>query len=304
VRWLAMKGPVLVEGAYQGRDVRSYTDIDVVVDRRAFGIVIDALLADGARLVDRNWTLIRSSMRGEVTLVLPHGSTLDLHWHLLNDVRVRHSFSVSMEELLDRRRLVAIGGHRIPTLDPADTVLTLAAHAGLAGGYRLVWMKDLERVVSAGGFRWADVVDRSHRYGLGLVVATMLERAVRVAGAAVPTEVLDALAPRRGWRGVIRFSDRQRPPERSFGHQLSGRTFVRSTRRSTATSTVELGRAMWSDVLKQVIVNPDHPWRPRPLRRARSEPAPEPAPNPLWLPGGDDDRVEFLRLLADEGADP
>jgi hypothetical protein len=72
IGWAVLKGPFLVEHAYKRVDVRSYTDLDVLVDRHRFGDVLDALEAAGASLSDRNWPMIAATQRGELSLVLPH----------------------------------------------------------------------------------------------------------------------------------------------------------------------------------------------------------------------------------------
>lgn len=301
VRWVVVKGPVLAQAIYDGHITRSYIDLDVVVHRVDLPAVLDALESSGAWLRDRNWTLIRSGMRGELTLGLPHGSALDLHWHLFNEPRVRRAFSVPIGELLARSRRVSVNGISTPTFDPADTLIHIAAHASLAGGYRLVWFKDLEQVIAHDSPDWDDVVQRSRAYGAALMVATMLERSRQLLDADVPSEVLDALAPGHGWRAVVGLAGRLSPTERSFGRQLTARTLVSSTRRSGPASAVALIRSVAVDVMKPLLTEPAHPWR-RGILGAR---APSSAPNPLTRPSGEDiDRSAFLRHVSQAPVDP
>ena len=292
--WVVVKGPVLVEGVYRRPDVRSYVDLDVFVDPGALPAVLDGLKDAGAALVDQNWTLIRRQVRGEISLVLRHGTALDLHWHPFNEQRVRDAFRLPMVELLERARRVDVNGVPTSTLDAEDTLIHLAAHAGLGGGYRLVWFKDLEQVVANDPPDWDEVVRRCRRSGLSLLVATMLARARTVLGAAVPADVPPALAP-PGWRNVIAVADRLSPPQRSFGHTLTARTAVAATRRSGAASVAELARVVWADVVRPAAADPRSVWRDR---RAARQPGSS-RPNPLLLPAGDpEDRDAFLRLVA------
>ena len=301
VGWVVVKGPVLSEAFYQRLDIRSYVDLDAMVHRSSLPVVLDALEAGGAVVVDRNWTLIRNEMRGELTLSLRHGTTLDLHWHLFNERRVRRAFQLSMEDLISRARRVSVNGISTPTLDGADTLVYLAAHAGLAGGYRLVWFKDLEQVIASEAPDWDHLIRVCRSSGLTLVVATMLARARRVLGAEVPPDVLDALAPRAGWRTVIAAADRLSPPQHSFGHQLTARTLVSATRRSGAASALELARASWTDVIKPVFTQPSHPWRRAVLRPNESGWS----VNPLRTPSGEIvDREAFLRSVSQAPVDP
>lgn len=300
--WAVVKGPVLAETVYRRMDVRSYVDLDVLVHRSTLPAALEALEGAGATLVDRNWTLIRAGVRGEITLQLRHGTTLDLHWHLFNEPHLRRAFAVPMEAMLGRTRRVEVHGIATPTLDGPDTLVHLAAHAGLAGGHRLVWLKDIEQVVAHQAPDWDRVVARSRAAGLALVVATMLARARRTVGAPVPVAVLDALAPAVGWRALVGLAGRVSPPQRSFSHRLTGRTLVASTRRSDAASAAALARAAWSEALRPLLSDRRHPWR------GGGDPPPRPpgaAANPLHDPAGDhDDRESFLRLVSRAVTEP
>lgn len=301
VPWVVLKGPVLAEVVYGRFDMRSYADLDLLVDRRGLPRVLEALEESGARMLDRNWTTIRAEVRGELNMTLRHETLLDLHWHLLNEPRVRRSFSLPIDEMLERRRRVSVNGIDTPTFDTSDTLIHLATHACLAGGYRLVWFKDLEQVVTREQPNWDEVVRRSMQSGVGLMVATMLGRLNRVLGTAVPPEVLDALAPRVGWRTIVSALDQASPPQRSYQRQLTGRTLVASTRRSTAASLAELRRAAFKDILAPILINPRNPWRRRLLRQGD----PGPVPNPLHSPSGEGaDRAAFLQLVSSSRVEP
>lgn len=295
-----VKGPVLVEGIYRRVDVRSYVDLDVLVHRTDLPTVIEALEKSNASLLDRNWTMIRSQVRGELSLILRHGTLLDLHWHPFNEPRVRRAFSVSTRGMLDRARRMSVNGTSTPTLDAEDTLIYLAAHAGLAGGYRLVWFKDLEQAIVNDPPDWDEVIGRARASGLSLLISTMLGRARRIMGAPVPPEVLASLAP-PGWRSVIGMTDRVSPPQRSFGHKLTARTAIAATRRSGLASVAELSRVLWTDIARPLLADPTGSWR----RLRLSGDAGAPAPNPLFKQAGDpEDREAFLNLVSRSRTDP
>lgn len=303
VPWAVVKGPVLAEVVYDRSITRSYIDLDVLVHRSTLPDVLDALEASGAWVRDRNWTLVRSGMRGELTMGLRYGSALDLHWHLFNEPRVRRAFSVSIEELLARTRDVWVNGTRTPTLDPSDTLVHIAAHASLAGGNRLVWFKDLQQLIEHDAPDWDAVIRRSRASGLALLVATMLERSRRIFYADVPSNVLQALAPRFGWRAVVGLAGRLSPAERSFDRLLSTRTVVAATRRSTPASAAELARAVAVEVVKPLFTEPGHPWRRWALRRPPLTDVF--TDNPLAHPSGEvEDRAAFLDHISRAPVEP
>jgi hypothetical protein len=211
VRWLTAKGPVLATNIYERPDLRSYADLDLVVDRRQLVEAVGAFEARGYELLDRNWRLIRDLSAGEVHLRRPGGPEVDLHWHLLFDGDLRQVFDVPMDDLLDRRRVVSVGPLRVPTLDPADTVLHLGMHAGLEGGSILVWLMDLDRAVRGTGIDWDEVVTRARQWNVDLLVGVMLQRARLAFDSPVPRDVERMLLRSRLWRGSLWSADRLFP---------------------------------------------------------------------------------------------
>jgi hypothetical protein len=189
VPWLLVKGPVLSEVVYERPDLRVYHDLDVVVDHGAFPEAIDALEASGSHLLDRNWELIRRERRAQLHLALRLGTVADVHHHLLNRATVRDSLSVPMEALFERAITVTVGDVPVRTLDPTDTLLHLCVHAGLAGGDRLLWLKDVEQSLRRRPIAWDDVVHRARAWRAAPLVAVVLERARSEIGAEVPPEV-------------------------------------------------------------------------------------------------------------------
>jgi len=231
--WLVMKGPVLAESVYPFPDLRAYADLDILVPPSAFGRAVRALEDAGARVLDRNWRLVREQMRGQLHLVLPFGTVCDLHWDLVNTERA--SFTTSIEELVDRRRPVELGNIVVDTLDAEDTILHLALHACLAGGDRIVWLKDIDLAARAQP-DWDVVTSRADGWKVGPLVATTLGRAERFLSAPVPRGVLVALAGRAG-RVARMMIDRLSPPGRPgrlslarIGSRTAGRGLGQSSR--------------------------------------------------------------------------
>ena len=157
--WLAFKGPVLAEHVYRRADLRSYGDLDLLVPPAQLGAAVDALERAGGQLLDRNWQMVLKHIRGQLHVLLPAGTTVDLHWDLLNDVPSRQVFPIAVNDLIARRNTVEIGTLAIPTLAVEDTVVHLALHACTSGGNRLIGYKDLEQAVAHLPIDW-DVVIR------------------------------------------------------------------------------------------------------------------------------------------------
>jgi hypothetical protein len=228
--WVVVKGPALAELAYRRSGLRLYQDLDLVVSRAGFAEAVSALEGAGFRLLDRNWNLMRRLMIGELVFSPEGGPEVDLHWDLRYDAELRRLLTVSTDELLARARPVVLGGVETSTFDPTDTLIYLARHGCKQGGYRLIWLKDLERSIANDSPDWDLVVRRSTEWGVNLFVGAMLLRSRRVVQAAVPDEVVRALLPSSVWRGTLATLDRLFPVERSSGFGSPATLVVRSTR--------------------------------------------------------------------------
>lgn len=214
VRWAVIKGPVLVEPLYDAPGRRGYADLDVLVEPSGFHDVVRALQQAGSPLLDTNWTRLRRDMRGEVHVILPGGTPLDLHWNLIN--MYRRDMWIDSAGLLARAVEIELGGFKVQTLDRADTIVHLAVHAGLSGGDRLIWLKDIERAAAVRAPDWDVVVERARQWKVGGPVGLILSRAIDTLGAAVPDSVPRRLLKRRTTM-LIRAVDHISPWELAMG---------------------------------------------------------------------------------------
>jgi len=229
-RWLVMKGPALAKLVYKRPELRPYSDLDVLVERRQFAQAVASLEEIGFRLIDANWALMARTGAGQVHMEDPAGGALDLHWHVLFDRSLRQTFAVPMAEMVERSRSADINGIATHVLDPVDTQLHLCLHAAQEGADRLLWLKDLEQVARHDGGDWDELVDRARHWRVSLPVAIVLSRARAAVGAPVPEGVIEALAPSRAWRGLAWGVDRLFPASSSRGEGNPATLLARSAR--------------------------------------------------------------------------
>lgn len=218
-KWAVVKGPALVELIYRDAGLRSYADIDVVVEPGAFDRVLAALDEAGMQPLDRNWRVIRRSMLGELHLMLPGGTPLDLHWHMVNMYRGR--IRISTDDLVSRATRVQLGATAAPTLDATDAVLHLALHGTLSGGDRLLWMKDVASSAAARPPDWDDLVRRAISWHIQAPVGFMLMRTRHTLNAPVPDEVPRLLLG-RSYRALTAIVDRFSPWQHAEGRLTTG----------------------------------------------------------------------------------
>ena len=290
--WLAFKGPVLAEHVYPRADLRSYGDLDLLVAPAHLRLAVAALEAAGGQLLDRNWRMVRKHMRGQLHVRLPAGTVVDLHWDLLNDVPSRQVFPIDVNDLLDRRRTVAIGAAAIPTLAVEDTLVHLALHACTSGGNRLIGYKDIEQAVRRLPIDWDAVVARAHEWRAGQATAVMLVVASRALDFDVERETIRVLSPGPIWRRLARLADRLSPVENWNGGDSLIRDVCRSTRGDERASISTLTRRGASFAKTRRRVGP---------HKVDRDPA---SPSSLLFPGGDEtDRAAYFTAVEQSSPD-
>lgn len=275
--WLTMKGPSLAEHLWSRPDLRQYIDLDILVDRRSFGAVLDTLIASGAEMVDQNWELIERQVRAEVSLRLPNGTSLDLHWNLVNNPVLRKDFRFDTPTLLARAVDIKVGSITAPTLDPADTLLHLAYHTAHSGGHRLMWIKDVERATANPELDWPEAITRAKRNGIALSLAVVLDRVGKVIGfEKEPPAAALRPARRTAWGAFAAGVDRWSPAPVLPDDKLSGQIAFKNTRRSSPASIAAALASL----------------------KGRRGAVFDPQQNPLYIDaGGEGARAAYLRIV-------
>jgi hypothetical protein len=252
IPFMVVKGPVMAEVVYPRNDLRPYDDVDLVVPRRRFADAISTLIQADCDVLDRNWRRIRREMRGQVHMTAHYGTSVDVHWHLLNRSSVRSAFRIDMDSLFDHSRRVALAGRQVLTLDPTDTLLHLALHAGLSGGAKLSWLKDIERAASVEPIDWEQLMRRGREWGAGEVIAVSFRRSRSLLDAPIPREVIETLGGSRVWQSLVKGSERLSPPDRPPNRPTLARAVTRATRSGLAPSVMAFVARLGNDLADQV----------------------------------------------------
>jgi hypothetical protein len=248
--WVVMKGPVLAALFYPDIGDRTYGDLDLLVARRDFPTAMHILEELGYQHTIHNWALAETMLAGQVGL---RGSlvSIDLHWHLHYSRQDRRPFALDPEAMLERARRVLVSGARVPTLDPVDTVLTLAFHAARSDGHRLLWLKDIERAVAIDRPDLDELVRRCRDSRCAAPVGVILGRARGLLGADIPDDVIDALAP-VALRTVDRVASRISHPVPLHERSTPTRWLTRSVRSTLGSSVASVPARGARSVLRAV----------------------------------------------------
>lgn len=234
--WAVMKGPVVAAHLYPDVGDRSYADLDLLVARRDFARAMQLLEELGYENLTHDWALAEQMLAGEVGL-RSSAVHVDLHWHIHYAVEDRRPFGFQPDAMVDRARRVDVSRVAVPTLDPVDTLITLAFHAARSDGHRLMWLKDVERAVAVDEPDLDELVRRCRAYGCGPPVGLILGRARNLLGADIPDEIVRATLP-RALREADRAISRVEHPVQLHERDTITRAFTRSVKSSTVASFV------------------------------------------------------------------
>jgi hypothetical protein len=287
IGWVVIKGPAVAALGYDDPALRYFVDVDVLVNNEDFGQVIDLLCENGAALMDVNWEAQLKLDRAEAELLLPLQTPLDLHWHPVNNGRARGTTDFDVGAILSRKRALSVGpgGAELPVPDAMDNMILVALHGSLAGGHKLTWLKDLERLSLSDPPDWAQLVERAGAAGVGPPVGLMLERSARLLGAAVPAATIKGLLGRRPWADALTAGERL-ATSTSLGRLahtgMSIMSSVRGSPRATVANLVGV-------VVRHAGVRVHEVARSASSRNPPGNRAPttEPRANPLRLPSTD-----------------
>jgi hypothetical protein len=197
-----VKGVALAVSVYPRPDLRPFADVDVLTTPEAFGDVLAALEAAGGRVRTRNWTAMTELRSSEVTVIMPAGTAVDLHWHVVNLDALRRRFRLATEALLGPVDAGGGGGTGPEGVDvprPEAHLAYVCWHLVVSGGVRLLWACDVELLARRGGVAAEGLVAwaRATRTTLTVAVALDFAAALFPDGAAAR---LAAAFPGSPWR--------------------------------------------------------------------------------------------------------
>ncbi len=188
IRVLAYKGPTLAVLAYGDISLRSFRDLDIVVDPAdvVAGRALLEQLGYHPGPLDpppsrRNAFL---ALACEYQFYRSDGDIVELHWRLLPPY---FALRIPFATLWERRAAVSLSGRAVPTLSPEDLVLALCAHGTHHRWDRLEWIADVARLLRPeAGVDWRVVVERARRLGGTRMVGLAARLAADLLGAELP----------------------------------------------------------------------------------------------------------------------
>jgi hypothetical protein len=192
------KGPALAYTVYRSPELRTFTDIDILVRRRDLPHVRQTLEASGFFPRRREGVTADELFErpGEVVSMWNEGVGVgvDVHWgstgRYLSPV-------MDCEQLWRRSVSLDVAGSSIRALQPAWMVLALCAHGAKHGPYpwpALKWVTDIDALVRAHPPEWwSSVLSLSREVGAHRMLLVGLALAAELLDAPLPAEAQSAV---------------------------------------------------------------------------------------------------------------
>jgi hypothetical protein len=194
IQAIPFKGPALALLAYGDLSLRQFGDLDILVNRRDFSVVVDLLAGHGfaprpALPRSREPALVRFDCSHN--FASENNVYVDLHW----DIAPRYfSLGLDPDRLWDRLQPITLNGRRLMTLSTEDLLLVLCLHGFTHFWERLGWISDVASLIERQkDIDWDLLVDNAIRLGYRRILAL---------GLLLASELLDADVPLEVWKRV------------------------------------------------------------------------------------------------------
>lgn len=215
ITWVTLKGLVLGELVYETPGVRDSLDLDLLVAPDDIRRGIDVLVGAGAQVMGVDWASESWRHGAECPIMLPHGTTLDLHWHTINRASVRRTYRPHVTGLLARRVRRRLGVGEAWSPDDLDFALHVLVHACLDGCARLRCLLDIQQCVSwleQRGVAPTDLARRAEDTGVRAPALVGLTTTARVVDAEV-TPWAQAMGRGTTWVRASSWLERRQPAD-------------------------------------------------------------------------------------------
>jgi hypothetical protein len=165
----ALKGAALAYGVYPKPELRSYGDIDVLVDGNRYDDAIASLRGDGGRARYAEPRAGFTSRFGKgVCVVTADDLEVDVHRTF---VAGAFGLALDVHDLFDAPVTIDLAGHSVPALAPVPRFLHACFHAALGDRVpRLVPLRDVAQIMLTTDLDVAAVLERAEHWRARVVV--------------------------------------------------------------------------------------------------------------------------------------
>jgi hypothetical protein len=125
-----LRGPALAETLYPDPEMRTYEDVDLLLDRAEVMVAKEILRGLGYRLFHPDEEDYDYAFRGELQFIRRNRISMlvELHWDTINSRSLRARTRLERKDFCKPRVMVRIEGENVPMLAPEDLLLSLCVH--------------------------------------------------------------------------------------------------------------------------------------------------------------------------------
>lgn len=188
LRALAFKGPVLAWWLYGHPGLRSFHDLDLLVDSRDLNRAIELFAALGySPKVGRARQPKLLLSEGQLSLYRANPpAVVDLHWSL---APYAMKLALDAKHLLPRAAAVPVAGRPVLTFGAEDQILLCAFHGSKHGWTNLSWLADLSALMETQAPDWPRLLAEARRKKLSRALFVALRLAHALLGTPIPPEI-------------------------------------------------------------------------------------------------------------------
>lgn len=159
---VVFKGTVLAAAVYGDIGLRQAGDIDILIERRNFGLAKQLLNSAGYKMepeLTRSQESAHLRFHCEIQFIAAGGRVVDLHWGLSPK---SFPFDLDPSQVIQRAKPVSIQSTSLLTFSPEDMILYLCFHGSKHYWSRLEWISSLaEFIRNNEGIEWSEVTTRA-----------------------------------------------------------------------------------------------------------------------------------------------
>lgn len=166
VQAIPLKGPALSQTLYGSIALRTYSDIDILIDVQDLNKAIEVLLHEGYKTRYDHGS-ISSKKKNSIIKNQHHISfnldqmSVELHW-TYSSMSYKRDFS----HLWNETRTVRVAGHDIKAMSCEEEFLYLVFHGTKHGWIRLKWLDDIAQIIALNRADWDLVLEKSIKYDI------------------------------------------------------------------------------------------------------------------------------------------
>ncbi len=201
IPFILLKGPSTAFEFYRPREIRPYTDLDVLIRDRDYGKVKEGLLKFGFEISNSEGETIRRKYFNSVSFSRQelHEIHLDLHWETCMSSWNQQPF-LNVDSVWKNIRWIGNSEMKLPVLPPQMLLLYLCLHLTFHHQFgKILTLCDLDLVIQkfGGDLDWEEIARSAREMQIKKSVYYSLKMAALLLKSEVPESILNLLRPNR-----------------------------------------------------------------------------------------------------------